>query len=443
MTGVSSAERVEARVLDALAERREAIVDLARTLIGFDTTARYPGDPPRDEAALQAHLADRLRRAGADVELWEADPSELDDRQLPAGLEFDGRPQLVARFPGRGTGHSLLFGGHIDAVSVEPRERWSSDPLRAEVRDGVLYGRGACDMKGGVAAMVVAAETLAELGIELGGELIVSTITDEESSGAGGLAAVAHGVRADAGLVPEPTGFAAWVACRGILNPTITVPGRSGHADMPQPDWRDGGAVNAVDKAMTVLAAIRDLQDAWKHHPEYDHPLLAPGLLVPTLVSAGDWMVTIPSACRITLDVTYLHAQADDDGHGTRVMREIEEHVIEAASRDDWLAEHPPTFQWGADLPPAELRPDHPIVACALGAAATVGRPGAAAGMNSWHDAATFTRAGTPTIDIGPSGFDSAHAVDERVPVNDLVACAQTYALCAMRFTASPERVET
>ena len=118
----------------------------------------------------------------------------------------------MARFAGRGGGRSLLFNGHIDVVSAEPLDRWTSDPFRAEVRDGRLYGRGACDMKGGVGCMVLAAEVLSQLGVPLRGDLLVATNTDEESSGAGGMALVHHGVAADGAIVTEPTGFEVWVA---------------------------------------------------------------------------------------------------------------------------------------------------------------------------------------------------------------------------------------
>jgi acetylornithine deacetylase len=182
------------------------------------------------------------------VDLWEPDPADVEGSKLapPEGVRFDGRPQLAARFRGAGDGPSLLLNGHVDVVSSEPRERWTSDPNRAEVRGDRLYGRGACDMKGGIAAMVVAAETLARLGIGLAGDLVLCTVTDEESTGVGALAAVAHGVGADAGIVTEPSGFDVWVACRGSLIPTITIEGRPGHAGLPQPDWREGGAVNAI-----------------------------------------------------------------------------------------------------------------------------------------------------------------------------------------------------
>ena len=100
-----------------------------------------------------------------------------------------------------------MFNGHIDVVSAEPRSEWTSDPFVASLRDGLLHGRGACDMKGGIAAMVFAVEALSSQGVSLDGDLLVATNTDEESSGAGGTALVEHGLRADAGVVTEPTGF--------------------------------------------------------------------------------------------------------------------------------------------------------------------------------------------------------------------------------------------
>ena len=179
---------------------------------------------------------------------------------VPPGLSFEGRPQLIARIRGRGGGRSLVFNGHIDVVSAEPRSEWASDPFVASVRDGRLYGRGACDMKGGIAAMVFAVETLSSLGVSLDGDLLVATNTDEESSGAGGTALVEHGLRADAGVVTEPTGFHTWIACRGSDYGVIRVPGRPGHAEVRQPDWRLGGAVNAIEKAVVVLDAIASLR---------------------------------------------------------------------------------------------------------------------------------------------------------------------------------------
>ena len=325
----------ELKVVGAVERRRDELVALASDLIHFDTTARAPEDPPRQEAALQNYLADRLRGVGATVDLWEPEPDVLAGiRHIPPGLTFEGRPQLLARFAGSGGGPSLLFNGHIDVVPSYPRDRWATDPNKAEERNGLLYGRGSCDMKGGIAAMLLAAEALAQEGIQLVGDLLVNTVTDEESSGAGGIAAVAHGVRADAGIIPEPTGFDVWIVCRGAMTATITVPGRPGHAEIAQPHWRAGGAVNAIEKSSLVLDALGRLRDDWRGRSDRQHPCLSAGGLVPTLISGGEWLVTYPASCRLDVAVTYVPNQADAEGWGTLVEQEVSE-WIQAAARSD------------------------------------------------------------------------------------------------------------
>ena len=175
---------LERSVTDAIAAGRDELVGLVVDLVGFDTTAREPTDPPRQEADLQSYLADRLSAAGASIDLWEPEAGSLrSPRQVPPGLSFAGRPQLAATFSGEGGGRSLLMNGHIDAVTPDPIDAWTSDPWNAAERDGKLYGVGASDMKSGVACMAYAAEVLARLGVRLQGDLTVHTNTDEESSG--------------------------------------------------------------------------------------------------------------------------------------------------------------------------------------------------------------------------------------------------------------------
>ncbi len=432
---------VEERIRAAVSAGREELTELLSALIGFDTTARELHDPPRQEADLQEYLGGRLRAAGASVDIWEPDPADVaGSRQIPAGLGFDGRPQMAARFAGAGGGRSLLFNGHIDVVPFEPRDRWTSDPLRADLRDGNLYGRGACDMKGGVACMVLAAEIMARLGIRLRGDLIVNTVTDEESSGAGGLAAVRHGVKASAGIVTEPTAFEVWVACRGSLTPTITVDGRPGHAEMAQPHWRAGGAVNAIEKMAVILDAVRRLQDEWRGRPDKYHPYLAAGTIVPVKISGGEWMVSYPAACSLTCELMYLPANADADGWGTEVEAEVERWIAAAAAQDPWLVEHPPTVEWHVDIPPSEVDSEHPVVGSMVRASTAAGRAPRLGGLDSWYDAATFSRFGeTPSIGYGPRSIAWAHTVDEYVPVDDLVTCTEALALAAVDYCGVAE----
>jgi acetylornithine deacetylase len=426
---------LEQHIVDAIGESRDEVVELASALIRFDTTARDAGDPARDEAALQALLAERLSAAGATVEVWEPRPEDVRGRQVPFDLDFAGRPQLLARFAGAGGGHSLLLNGHIDVVSGEPKARWTDDPNTPVVRDGKLYGRGSCDMKGGVASMVLAAEMLARLNIRLAGDLLVNTVTDEESTGAGGIACVAHGVRADGGIVPEPTGFEVWVACRGSVYPTITVEGRPGHAELRQAHWRDGGAVNAIEKAQIVLDAIGRLREEWRTRSDLQHPYLSAADIVPTVMHAGEWPVTYPASCEITSAVLFPPAYADADGYGSLVRADVRAWIERACAADPWLAEHPPSFAWTADIPPMEISPDDPIVQTVLAASADAGEPARLGGLDSWYDGATYTlSAATPSVGFGPRSIAWGHTIDEYVPVDDLVRCAQAIALAAVRF---------
>jgi len=432
----------ERAVVEHIAEREGELAALVSELIAFDTTARAaPEDPARDDRALQEYLAGRLARVGAACDLWEPRSEEVAGSKLaPAGLDFEGRPQLAATFRGTGGGRSLLLNGHVDVVSSEPRERWTTDPFRAGLQDGRLYGRGACDMKGGVGCMVFAAEALAELDIGLAGDLVVCTVTEEESTGAGGLAAVAHGVRADAGIVLEPSGHKVCIACRGSVIPTVTIPGRPGHSGIPQSDWRQGGAVNAIEKAELVLGAMRRLQEDWRSRLDQRHPLLSPGDIVPCVISGGEWAVSYPSSCSVTYHIGYLPAFADAEGWGSRIEREVTECVQRAAEADPWLAENPPTIEWAPEVPSAEVEPDAPIVAALLGAARATGLETGVAGFDNWHDGATFTRlGGTPCVAFGPHAIDRAHTVDEYVPVESLVGCAQAVAVAAIRFCGDSE----
>ena len=428
---------VEHQICEEIAHRRDELVTLASDLIGFDTTTRADAEEPaRDEAALQKYLAARLRAAGAETEVWEPAPEDVSGSlMVPSGLRFDGRPQMMARFAGTGGGRSLLFNGHIDVVTVEPRDRWTSDPFRAEVRDGRLYGRGACDMKGGIASMVFAAETLASLGHKLAGDLIVCTVTDEESTGAGGLAAVAHGVRADAGIITERTDFEVQTACRGSLIPTITVAGRPGHAGLPQPYWRQGGAVNAIDKASVVIDAMRRLETDWRQRTHEHHPYLSPGDIVLVEIAGGEWIVSVPASCRLVYHIAYQPRQADAEGWGGLVREEVSEWIRRACVSDEWLAETPPTIEWAPEVPAAEVAPDEPIIPVMMAATRDAGRPTRLSGTNGWHDGATFTRGGTPSIAFGPGdGTTMGHVIDEYMPIEDLVAASKALALAAWRF---------
>ena len=145
--------------------------------------------------------------------------------------------------------------------------------------------------------------------------------------------------------------------------------------------------------------------------------------------------MSYPASCEVTYHVAYLPVHADEGGWGRAVEAELLERISSAARDDPWLADNPPAVEWATDVPATEVSSDEPIVQCVLDAAAEVSRPDRIAGLDSWHNGATFTRfAGTPSVCFGPGDIEAAHTIDECVPVDDLVDCAKTIALTARRF---------
>jgi acetylornithine deacetylase len=424
----------EREVVEDVARRRDELVELLRALVAFDTVTHTPESPAREEAALQCFLGHRLAARGAEVRVAEPESALVAGHPMvPDGFSFAGRPQLVARFAGTGGGRTLLLNGHVDVVDAEPRTAWSVDPFAAVIRDGAVWGRGACDMKGGVACMVLAAEVLAEQG-GLAGDLVVNTVTEEESTGAGGLAS-ARTISADAAIVPEPTRGEVWIACRGSLLSRITVEGRAGHAGIPPRHPDEGGAVNAIEKTAYLIEAIRRLREEWTLRP--GHPHLSPADCVPTMIGGGQWLVSHPASCRLDCHIEFLPDATDAAADaGASVQREFEEWIARAAAADPWLCEHPPRVEWLAGaVPPAEISREEPVVTALLSAEADLGRTGRVGGLDNWHDGATLiVEAGIPAVCYGPGDVHLAHGADELVPITDLVACAQGIALAALRF---------
>jgi acetylornithine deacetylase len=192
--------------------------------------------------------------------------------------------------------------------------------------------------------------------------------------------------------------------------------------------------VNAIEKMQIVLGALQALRAEWRDRPDTQHPYLRTGTIVPTSFDAGQWIVSYPASATMRCHVQYLPEQADADGTGAPVMREVEERVLAGARADPWLAAHPPSIVWHGDVPAAFTAPGDPICAATLDAIAAMGIEPAIASRTTWFDGATFTRAGTPTIACGPGAIARAHAVDEYVPVDELVRGAQILAVAAMRF---------
>jgi acetylornithine deacetylase len=410
------------------------LVELAQTLVRYDTTSvdLSPGSEHRtnDEAALQAFVAEELRRLGAEVDQWEPDAVELAGHpMLPPWHHWENRPQTVGLLRGVSGGRSLLVNGHVDVVAAGDEATWTSPPFAAELVDGRIVGRGACDMKGGIAAALFALRALRETETVLAGDVIVEIVTDEETCAMGTIAAIGRGYRADAGLVPEPTGLDLWIATRGLLHGSLSVTGRSAHAEMNQPSWQEGGGVNAISRALPLLSALEALSADWAGRPDKRHPLLGTPLVQPTIIRGGAFISNVPERCEIELNATYLPANADEEGYGSVPRAEIERAVAGAAAQDDWLRAHPPAWSWFTDYPPCEIDPTTPIIDVVREASAPVGIDARPRGIDTTYDGALLSLfAETPSPAFGPGTLDRAHAPDEWIGVDELVLGARLYA---------------
>jgi acetylornithine deacetylase len=196
---------------------------------------------------------------------------------------------------------------------------------------------------------------------------------------------------------------------------------------MPQPHWTEGGAVNAIDKAATVIQALQALTEEWKTRPDKQHKLLAPDMIIPTVIQGGDWEVTYPEEVEISFGCKFIPATQN-------AREEIEAHLMRIAALDPWMREHPPQLEIGGWLYGAEIEESEPIVQIGLEALGDLGFDPALRGYGTLTDAIHLINySGIPTISIGPS-IRSAHMADEYVEIGELVDTTKALALAIMRW---------
>ncbi|ADB49243.1 ArgE/DapE family deacylase [Conexibacter woesei] len=439
------AEPDAVRVLAALEATPDRVVEITSELVRRDTAyARDtpyagPAAPHGQEADAQAWIGAFLERLGFDVQIWEPDPAEVAGHPMyPDGLTWEGRPVLAAVKRGSGGGRSLILNGHLDTVRCEPLERWTRDPWTPTVEGDRLYGRGSCDMKGGIAAALAAAEAIVQSGAELAGDLHVQIAPDEETTGMGVVALLRRGERADACLVPEPSSFQVYAAYRGILYGNVTVAGLPGHAEIPQAHHSLGGGVNAIDQMRKVMDAFDALSEEWQGRPDKQHPLLSTPRIFPTRIAGGEFIASLPGACTMDFDLTYLPGEAEEGGWGGNVRREVEEHLARAAAADPWLREHPPVVTWTQDYPAAETPLDTAFGGVLCDASAAQGVESAIDGFDTWADAGTYLLDGIPAYCYGPGAIERAHMIDEWVSVDELRTCAAVIARVVTDWCGAP-----
>lgn len=428
------APELVSRITAAARTRQDETISLLQALVRVPSVNPFFSGytVPSREGEVQDVLAARLAALDAQIDRWEPNADDLAKHAggpgYYPGRDFRGRPNLAATLPGSGGGRSLLLLGHVDVVS--PGEGWSVDPFAAVRRDGTIVGRGAADMKGGWAAALSAIEILADLGLRLRGDVIFASVVDEEAGGMGTLAMVDRGYHADGAIIPEPTDLVVAPLCRGILWGRVTIPGRASHIEMPQPHWRDGGAVDAIVLGRAILDEIDKLNACWAADPRKQHPLLPlPCQVSVSMLDAGEFPTAFAGEMRITFDAQYLPAEKDERGLGGHVKAELEEFFADQASRSEWLQQHPPRIEWLVDADCGETPADHPLPVLLESATRAAGATTHVEGMCSHTDMGLLVNAGIPTVNFGPGAPSVAHQPDEHISEDDLLAATIALAL--------------
>lgn len=410
-----------AQLTSALEGRRAWGVEVLGELVGVPSVTG-------DEAAAQEVVVRILKELDFDLDVWaptaddvSAHPSYSDD-----GLPLGDRPVVVGRWEAAGAGApTLALNGHIDVVPPGDESAWSRSPWEPAVAGGRLFGRGACDMKGGLAAGLTALAALRDSNLELPVNLSFQSVIGEESCGVGTLAAVLRGHAGDAAVILEPTSLDLCPVGAGAASFRIRVAGLAAHGAL-----RDEG-VSAVEKWFPVAAALRDLER--ERRDSFSHPAFSAGSLVAAIsvgrVTSGDWPSTVPDQLVAEGRFGVLPGESLD-----RARQIFEDRVANAAAADGWLADHPPVVEWfEGQFAPAETPLDHPLVE-SVGRAhsAVTGVTPGVHGVPYGSDLRFFVNdAGVPAVLYGPGDPRVAHTADEHVELDEVFTVASVVAALA------------
>lgn len=372
-----------------------------------------------EEAAAQAYVAEQMRKSGLEVDVWELDESL---RDLPGagdpGVPFAGRPNVAGVAHGAGGGRSLVLNGHIDVVSPEPVADWSTDPWTPTIIGDRMYGRGAFDMKSGLAIITLLPRVLNDLGIRLCGDVIVQSVIEEESSGNGALAASLR-YSANAAIVAESMNGDFVYGHVGVMWFKVVIEGQATHAATAS------RGVSAISKAVPVILALealdRRLNDAI--HPAFDgipHPV---GVNI-GVIAGGDWPSTLAGRCELRCRMGFF-----PDRTVKEMRAEIAAALDEAARGDEWLTAHPPQVVFfGHHSNGSLVSLDEPFVTM----------------LEVWHERVTglpmryrvetgtldsryYNALGIPSGCYGATGAN-AHAANEWLDLTSLIPAAQVLA---------------
>jgi acetylornithine deacetylase len=397
----------------AIAAEGGWMTDFLARLVDRDTTLG-------NEEAGQEVVREAIRDLGLEPVDVPMDTEQLRAHPLASPFDWDvtAKRNVVATWePGsEQRGRSLILNGHVDVVSPEPRSQWARDPFVAHVDGEWLSGRGAADMKCGIAATLGALRGLRRLGRTPNAPVHLQSVVEEEITGHGTLACVLAGITADAAVITEPFGAAITTSQVGVLWFRVRITGVPGHAAVG-PD-----AVNAIEKSLRMIQTLRALEAELNEAPPppydaYDHPI---GLNIGA-IHGGDWASTVPGECLTEYRIALYPGMRVRD-----LQDRIEAIVAEAAVDDPAIFSHPPAVEYrGFACEGYEIAQDHPLVTTLAGTYARhTGAAPALVATTGTTDARILGASGIPTVCFGPYA-EHAHGVGERAYLPSVVQTAQ------------------
>ena len=423
------------RVSAAIERRADEIVRFASALI--QQPSINPDLEPNDaaERPAQEWLRDKFTEFGSfdEIDFWEVAPN---------------RPNVVAVRKGEGGGRSLIWSAHTDVVPVTPEqaEQWEgAGPFSGEVRDGWLWGRGASDMKGAIAAYTMAVQIMHDEGVGLKGDVRLAQSVGEEAGrrDIGCNTVLERGHRAEMAIFPEPSNFAIYPTVKGELYFRLTVPGKSTHicnrhlVAQPLPHGVERPGVSAIDNMLKYQLAILELEKQWNLWRSNEH-VPAGGMFINiNTMQAGSSLTSVPDSADATGSLLF-----NPDLTGEEVMAEIRATIDRVTEGDYWLREHPPLLDLpldaSSDAPwikePVNLAHDHPVIATIIAASeATLRRTPPVTISPFVCDANFWYPLGQNCLiwGIGDPSW-GIHGTNERIPVADLVSGAKAFAAATM-----------
>ncbi len=374
-----------------------------------------------EEGIAQEAVAGSFEKIGLHVDMWEPDPGELAPFSEHVGEieSLSGRPNVVGTWNGSGDGKSLILNSHIDTVEPGDPETWTVPAFDAAIQKGSIVGRGALDMKGGLATNVIALAALKDLGFAPRGTVHIQSVISEEDGGAGTLAAILRGYTADAAIITEPTDQCLVIAQGGSLVFRIRIRGRSAHAAV-----RNEGE-SAFEHFLPIWHAINEFEA--RRNRTIDHPLYD-GYMnkIPInigIVRSGSWPSSVPE---------WLIAEGRAGlvpGEDISTFKdEFVSVVLESANSHPWLCDHPPEVEWfSGQFAPAEIDANQPLPATLAAAhRAATGREVDVIGVTYGADMRHFIAFGnTPCVMYGAGNVRSAHHADESIEIASLVSATK------------------